>query len=60
MTKNADEEIVFPGRRVRSVVAQDATGRDVRKLEFTEKDRRITFRTRKGDFAYRILLDAKQ
>ena len=42
--------------RVASLVAVDANGRERRPLEFQAADGRITFRTRKGEFAYRIAL----
>ena len=42
----------------RGVVAVDANGRTTRNVEFAAKLDRTEFRTRKGEFAYRVSLAA--
>jgi hypothetical protein len=50
--------LAAPGRRATAIAAVDAAGREMRKLEFAAKDGSVTFRTAKGDFAYRVTLAA--
>ena len=51
------ERLVRPdGPAVKSVVAVDSAGRNIRQVDFKTKDSVVQFRTSENEFAYHLLL----